>query len=447
LTLLTWTLWSIAALVFGGGAWFAYASWREAEVRATRVALIGAIIAAAPFVAAALLPGTVQTPFGIGLLALTILALFACIWPDRPEQLPRRLEPVERIDERDIMFSRRELEPGSEKYERYYRRHPGRREVDERWRAKPGLMGPGSRYEHPLGFASAEATFRAVDALQPFVEGEPEGEPRPRDPEAAREFVCGWARELGAVDAGVAQLNPRHVYTVGGRGERYDSPIQLDHPFAIAFTVEMDYRMMQSAPAAPTLMESAQQYLNAGSIAVQLAVAIREMGYRARAHIDGNYQVICPLVARDAGLGEIGRMGLLMTPRHGPRVRIGVVTTDMPLAASPEDRTPAVEDFCRLCKKCAKVCPSQAIPYGDRGDRWRIDSEACFTYWCEAGTDCGRCMIACPYAHPDSGVHRLVRGAIRRSPLLRRAAVALDDLAYGVRPKPKPLPEWMDSPD
>ena len=45
---------------------------------------------------------------------------------------------------------------------------------------------------------------------------------------------------------------------------------------------------------------------------------IRRLGYPARAHIDGNYRVIAPLVARDAGLGEIGRMGLLMTPRSRP---------------------------------------------------------------------------------------------------------------------------------
>ncbi|MFQ6103859.1 MAG: hypothetical protein ACE5OP_06150 [Candidatus Glassbacteria bacterium] len=52
---------------------------------------------------------------------------------------------------------------------------------------------------------------------------------------------------------------------------------------------------------------------------------IRNLGYPARTHIDGNYRVVCPLVARDAGIGEIGRMGLLMTPRLGPRVRIAVV--------------------------------------------------------------------------------------------------------------------------
>ena len=49
-------------------------------------------------------------------------------------------------------------------------------------------------------------------------------------------------------------------------------------------------------------MESAQQYLNAGAIAAQIAAAIQSLGYEACAHIDGNYQVVYPLVARDAGL-------------------------------------------------------------------------------------------------------------------------------------------------
>lgn len=59
-----------------------------------------------------------------------------------------------------------------------------------------------------------------------------------------------------------------------------------------------------------------------------MSAFLNKPGFNSRAHIDGDYELICPLVARDAGLGEIGRMGLLMTPRLGPRVRIAVVTTE-----------------------------------------------------------------------------------------------------------------------
>jgi reductive dehalogenase len=197
-------------------------------------------------------------------------------------------------------------------------------------------------------------------------------------------------------------------------------------------------------------MESGRQYVEAARIAVQLAAAIRNMGWPARAHIDGHYRVIAPLVARDAGLGDIGRMGLLMTPKLGPRVRLGVVTTPLELVPDTPTRDATVVDFCERCRKCADNCPAGAIPPGDRAEydgepRWRIDGDACFRYWNAVGTDCARCMAVCPYSHPDSVLHNAVRWGVRRSGLFRRAAVRLDDIFYGRRPVPRPGPRWTRS--
>jgi hypothetical protein len=86
----------------------------------------------------------------------------------------------------------------------------------------------------------------------------------------------------------------------------YGEPVPFESGYAVAFTVEMDRRMVRSAPNAPTVMESGRQYVEAARVAVQLAAAVRTMGYPARAHIDGNYRVIAPLVARDAGQGKRG---------------------------------------------------------------------------------------------------------------------------------------------
>jgi ferredoxin len=159
------------------------------------------------------------------------------------------------------------------------------------------------------------------------------------------------------------------------------------------------------------------------------------------------------MVARDAGLGELGRMGLLMTPRLGPRVRIAVVTTDMPLGTDSPAPAPTTIDFCIQCKKCAESCPSRAIPFEAPEEdengvlRWRIDSEACFTLWARLGTDCARCMAVCPYSHPDTAMHALVRWGIRNNSLFRKGAVWLDDLLYGRCPPPKEELEWMDVPE
>jgi ferredoxin len=250
-------------------------------------------------------------------------------------------------------------------------------------------------------------------------------------------MVKQLARYYGSVAVGITELHPYHVYSHIGRGTGvYGEPITLDHRYAIAFSVEMDHRIMGYAPEAPVVMESSRKYVQIGVVALTLGYLIRSLGYSARAHIDGNYRVIAPLVARDAGLGDIGRMGILITPHLGPRVRLGVVTTSLPLIPDDRGDDTSVQDFCRICAKCVENCPSKAIPAGDRIEiegalRWRINADRCFRYWNTIGTDCGICMSVCPYSHPDNWAHNMMRWAVYRSGPARRIALWLDDFFYG----------------
>ncbi|MFP4343664.1 MAG: 4Fe-4S dicluster domain-containing protein [Anaerolineales bacterium] len=428
---------------------FAWQSRREGERRAARVALGAAALGLLLLVPAALLPLPIQVALA-GLLAAGALLGGLLLLLPSGRVAPGNDRPQSRVDERTIMFARARLVPGSPEYESYYALHPEDQAIDERIRAQPGLLAPTSLKAHPLHFPATEAGFRIPEALRGWVNGPVAESTRPLAPETATPYLKGLARHIGARTVGVAALEPYHVYSHIGRGSgAYGAPLEVKHRYALAFTVEMDHALVGTAPNAPTALETAHEYAVAARIAVQLAAFIRELGYPARAHIDGNYRVIAPLVARDAGLGEIGRMGLLMTPELGPRVRLGVVTTDLPLAVDGRAPRTDVLDFCRICKKCAENCPSRAIPFDDRREidgalRWQIDSVKCFHYWNVAGTDCGRCLSVCPYSHPDTPSHNLVRWAIRRSGFARRAALRLDDLFYGRRPEPRPAPSWMD---
>ena len=440
-------------LIIGALAWllafcaFGLVSIREGEKRAAIVSFTIAICVGLILLLSTLLSNPVQL-FLLGVLGtILLLAIILFLLPigriSMGEDTPRQ-----RVDERDIMFARARLQPGSPEYVSYYQANPDKLPIDDRTRAKPGLLSPHARLGDPYLFASPEGSFFLTEELRESVAGPVCDEKRPLPPEKMTAYIKNLAGYYGALQVGITELRHYHVYSHVGRGTgTYGEPIEIEQRFAIAFTVEMDFEMMGASPEAQVVMESARQYVEAARVAVQLAAAIRALGYPARAHIDGNYRVIAPLVARDAGLGEIGRMGLLMTPQHGPRVRLGVVTTDAGLIPDQRTPDPSVIDFCTICTKCAENCPSRSIPFDDRQEiggvlRWQIDAETCFHYWNVIGTDCGRCMAVCPYSHPATFSHNLVRWGNRRSGAFRRLANARDDLFYGRKPARREPPEW-----
>jgi len=354
----------VAILVGTGG--FAVVSLHERERRAAAVASVLAIAGALAFLGASLLPASMRIAAVTGCAMVGLAALILGVLPIGTSH-PAQGRPTRRVDERDIMFARARLASGSPEHEAYYAMRPENREPDAKTRALPGLLSPTSVAAEPIAFASARASFALTEALRDAVDGPVAAERRSQTAAEWTTLVQRFAKTGGARDVGVTRLEPYHVYSHVGRGAgTWGEPIELDHQWAIALTVEMDHATMRTAPAAPVVAESARQYVESAKIALRLASFIRGLGYPARAHIDGNYRVIAPLVARDAGLGEIGRMGILMTKRFGPRVRIAVVTTDLPLVARPPGDDISVIDFCTVCKKCAENCPSGSIPAGDR---------------------------------------------------------------------------------
>ena len=429
-------------------AWFARSALRAGERRAAGRALLWSLPAASLLYLSLLLPPPLQVLLlvflGAGLLALLLLLAL----PMGRLEVEREI-PASRCDERDIPFARFRLQPGSSAYRSYYRQRPAQEAVDNKIRQLPGLLSLRSREARPLPFAAAMASFQFIREIRDSVEGggaEPVPELAAATARLSPKEMSLWLKQLacfyGAHSAGITTLENYHLYSHIGRGPgRYGAKVSLPHAYALAFSVEMRNIPLQQGPGAATVMESAREYADAARIAVQLAAFLRLIGASARAHIDENYRVICPLVARDAGLGEIGRFGFLITPVLGPRVRLAVVTTDLEL--SPDGYVPdaAVIDFCTFCSKCADNCPAGAVPEGERERidgalRWKIDADACYRYWNSVGTDCGRCMATCPYSHLPLYSPPWVQHLLRRSGFARRAFLALDNRLYGRRPAP-----------
>lgn len=129
----------------------------------------------------------------------------------------------------------------------------------------------------------------------------------------------------------------------------------------------------------------------------------RENNYGAQAgpSLGGvaNYVVL----ARNAGLGWIGRLGLLITPEFGPRQRLSIIATSIEnLPFNPDNKNPHswIEDFCQKCEECIKGCPGNAILehsiIKDTGHT-HIDNSKCFPHFYKDNA-CTVCIKKCYFS-------------------------------------------------
>lgn len=466
-------LFFLVAQAFVGGAFFV-SSVYENEKRATLFSAIQFMIMAVVLVAYLTLMklGFFKSTAGIGILAAGTagLAFAGHYLVRRSVPNPRALKgagglvvgEVRRQDERTTVFARnRSLKPGSEQYRKFYERYPQYEEYDARRRLSGGISGPPGRIDSPHeipNVAAAQAQQVIATSLSEPEKIKPETPPYFKEkkpdmtPEEATLRVKGFARHVGADMVGIAALNPLWVYSHRGEifNENWDDwgrEIEVDHKYVVVIATEMSFSMIAASPHTPTSIESNTQYAKGAVISTQLAAYIANLGYRATANHFRHYESLMVPLAVDAGLGELSRMGYLLTKEYGPRVRLAAVTTDMPLVAdSPVDL--GVEDFCRVCKKCAVCCPSKSIPMDDQPIedngllRWKLNAETCFKYWGAIGTGCNICMRVCPWSHARTFPHRLIVELVSRNENSRRLFTLMDDVFYGKKPRARKAPEW-----
>lgn len=374
-----------------------------------------------------------------------------------------------RVDERTIVFARNKLRPGTDPYKTFYQDHPELEAIDTGRRAKGKTLGKYGSIDAPdekpnvgamLSLRQFSSNQTKPEIYKPQQAASLKGHKEVMSPEEASARVKGYTKHLGADLVGIARIDPLWVYSHRGNmyGRNWDTQqdidwaawgaeIKTEHKFAVVFAEEMDRELIDSSPHSPVFVESMRNYAKGTYISTLLAGYIANLGYSAEANFVQHYNFILPPLAVDAGLGEVGRLGYLMTKEFGPRIRLSAVSTDLPLIPDkPVDI--GAEDFCRICKKCATCCPSKSIPEDDEMKafngslRWKLDAESCFRYWSKVGTDCCICMHVCPWSHARTWPHRIIVRLISRNKWSRRIFNVMDDIFYGRKPKPKLPPEW-----
>jgi ferredoxin len=359
---------------------------------------------------------------------------------------------ADRFDERDNVQARNTYEPGSEEYREYYGRHPDLEEKDERTR-KLSRVPVGDFLDLHLFFQQIGSL--AAGGAESLVDGPVAARRVEVGAERATEKIKGFARLLGADLVRVGPLNPAYVYSHIGKtwhdpARPYGAQISLTHKNAVTVAVGLDPDLMKTGPVLSEAVEVMRVYTKLATISKTLAGYIRSLGYPARAHIISNYRVLCIPIALDAGMGGLGRHGLMITRELGSSLKLTTITTDLPLIHDPHVDT-GVDEFCADCKICAESCPGAAIPHGGkrlvRGtEKWAINPEACFRVWNETGTDCGVCVASCPWTRRRTAFHRLAAALATKKMGAGRWMSAAHRLVYG-KFKPQVPPGYFEMPE
>jgi Uncharacterized Fe-S protein len=232
--------------------------------------------------------------------------------------------------------------------------------------------------------------------------------PRPANLDAAS--LKRRARAWGASLVGVADLERLHGIET--------EPADLFAGFtrAVSLAVRLADPVLDQIVDRPTpLYAQHYQKVNAllDELALRATLAIQQAGGRAlpipaSQILDAERltsYVSHKAVAVAAGLGWQGKSLLVVSPQHGPRLRLATVLTDLPLTPDAP-----LKNRCGGCTACTDACPAKAIRGANTDSHFASREEAlrfdrCRTMVMETfaklphitGGICGVCVSVCPW--------------------------------------------------
>lgn len=297
------------------------------------------------------------------------------------------------------------------------------RSVDEVWKGKPiykeGLLVPdinikyGSLYSKVKTFPSyAKYLFGSLKELKKTVrsiKNNPYTGKTAIAPEFLKELEA-YSKSIGISEIGYTKVNESQMFK--------DSIVLYKN--AIVFIMEMNRSEIEHAPSKRTNIEVFRTYYELGRSVNLVAEFLRENGYNAQAIPAISSNMNLSVMARDAGLGEFGKHGLLITKAFGPSVRIAAVLVDIDnLPFYMQNSNEWIKSFCDSCNVCVRKCPAKAIYeepiiFEDDSEQ-HIDYKKCAKPFSKQ-YGCTICIKECTFFKND---YEKIRNAYKKTDLSR----------------------------
>lgn len=205
------------------------------------------------------------------------------------------------------------------------------------------------------------------------------------------------AETLGIGLVGFAEVDENFIF-LKNHASGNESIVLYDN--AIVLGMEMRFDAIDTAPSPLSGLEAMRIYAELGIATSELTDFIRSKGYNAIACHPLGGPILYPAMAVKAKLGEIGKQGLLISKKYGPRQRLSLISTNASPLPEKSVESLGIADYCKKCGICSRKCPGGAIleePLSKKnGIVTRIDNNKCFKYFYET-SGCSICIKVCPF--------------------------------------------------
>ena len=199
------------------------------------------------------------------------------------------------------------------------------------------------------------------------------------------------ASEVGFGEVGITRFDRRYV-------QEAHKSWSKNFPHSVCLAYEQDYEATQVTPSLDSEGTHFGTYRAMQDMALALANYIRTLGYHAQIWSPVvNNAVLIPMFV-EAGLGQLGANGQLLSPHFGSRARLMLISTDA-LVTYDQPVDYGINSFCNICQVCVNRCPGRALI---RDKVWwrgvkksKVIYKRCRPVMARY-EGCGVCMKACP---------------------------------------------------
>jgi len=225
--------------------------------------------------------------------------------------------------------------------------------------------------------------------------------------EDVAELIKARARELGFADVGITCYDHRYSFQSKKR--------QVLYPHVVCLVYEENFVATQTIPSVTNLEGRLVTSPTNMQRSLDLSNYIRSLGYHAQI-INTDFAVMIPMFV-EAGTGQQGACGYLLSPHIGNRCRLQAIVTDANVTYDqPIDY--GIHAFCQICQVCVNRCPGRALLRDKiwwRGvEKNKLTFKRCRPVMARY-MGCGVCMKVCPvqkYGLKEVMEHYVVTGQV-----------------------------------